>query len=92
MLVTDLKNCRCFIVTAYTQIPVNDAMMLVLGFPLGFFASGVFSGMGPFLTELFPTRGLRLQFRARHSRFEPVVCRSAQRGSATWAINGSISP
>ena len=28
----------------------------VLGFPLGFFSQGVFSGMGPFLTELFPTR------------------------------------
>jgi len=48
--------CSIIIVIAYTQIPVNDAMMLVLGFPLGFFASGVFSGMGPFLTELFPTR------------------------------------
>jgi MFS family permease len=30
-------------------------MMLALGFPLGFFASGIFSGMGPVLTELFPT-------------------------------------
>jgi hypothetical protein len=30
--------------------------MLVLGFPLGFFASGIFSGMGAFLTENFPTR------------------------------------
>jgi len=28
----------------------------VLGFPLGFFASGSFSPMGSFLTELFPTR------------------------------------
>ena len=44
------------IVLTYTQIPVNDSMMLVLGFPLGFFSQGVFSGMGPFLTELFPTR------------------------------------
>jgi MFS family permease len=31
-------------------------MLWFLGFPLGFFASGYFSGMGPFLTELFPTR------------------------------------
>jgi MFS family permease len=44
------------IVIAYTQIPVDDVLMLVLGFPLGFFSQGVFSGMGPFLTELFPTR------------------------------------
>jgi MFS family permease len=29
--------------------------MLILGFPLGFFASGIFSGMGAFLTENFPT-------------------------------------
>jgi MFS family permease len=43
-------------VIAYTQIPVNDSTMLVLGFPLGFFASGIFSGMGPVLTELFPTQ------------------------------------
>src|SRR5262249_6786717 len=38
-------------VVAYTQIPINDTMMLVLGFPLGFFSQGTFSGMGAFLTE-----------------------------------------
>ncbi|MBA5607782.1 MFS transporter [Duganella sp. FT3S] len=41
---------------AYTRLPVTDSVMLFLGFPLGFFVSGVFSGMGAFLTELFPTR------------------------------------
>ena len=40
----------------YTYLPITDTMMLLLGFPLGFFASGVFSGVGPFFTELFPTR------------------------------------
>ena len=40
----------------YTHLPVTDSVMLFLGFPLGFFVSGVFSGMGSFLTELFPTR------------------------------------
>ncbi len=40
----------------YTLVPVTDAQMLALGFPLGFFASGIFSGMGAFLTELFPSR------------------------------------
>ncbi|MFM2087737.1 MAG: transporter, family, proline/betaine transporter [Pseudomonadota bacterium] len=39
----------------YTRVPVTDGVMLFLGFPLGFFVSGVFSGMGAFLTELFPT-------------------------------------
>jgi MFS family permease len=48
--------CSILTVFGYTQIPVDDAMMLFLGFPLGFFSQGVFSGMGPFLTELFPTR------------------------------------
>ena len=47
----------CFItVLAYTQLAIDDHTMLALGFPLGFFASGIFSGMGAFLTELFPTR------------------------------------
>ena len=44
------------IALAYTRLPVTDNVMLFLGFPLGFFVSGVFSGMGAFLTELFPTR------------------------------------
>ena len=48
--------CSMAIVIAYTQIPVDDTLMLALGFPLGFFSQGAFSGMGPFLTELFPTR------------------------------------
>ena len=48
--------CSLVTVIAYTQLPVTDQVMLFLGFPLGFFASGIFSGMGPFLTELFPTR------------------------------------
>ena len=47
--------CSVVTVLIYTQIPVNDTMMLILGFPLGFFASGIFSGMGAFLTENFPT-------------------------------------
>jgi MFS family permease len=44
------------IAVIYTMVPFGDAAMLVLGFPLGFFASGVFSAMGPFFTEHFPTR------------------------------------
>jgi MFS family permease len=44
------------LVMAYTQLPITPAMALVLGFPLGFFASGYFSGFGAFLTELYPTR------------------------------------
>ena len=48
--------CSVATVLVYTMIPVSDAMMLALGFPLGFFASGTYSGIGAYLTELFPTR------------------------------------
>jgi MFS family permease len=44
------------VVLVYTQVPLTNEVLWFLGFPLGFFASGYFSGMGPFLTELFPTR------------------------------------
>ena len=48
--------CSIATVVLYTQLAIDNTTMLYLGFPLGFFASGIFSGMGPFLTELFPTR------------------------------------
>lgn len=44
------------IVVLYTQLQLTNEMLWVLGFPLGFFASGHFSGIGAFLTELYPTR------------------------------------
>jgi MFS family permease len=40
---------------SYTILPVSNGLMLVLGFPLGFFAAGIYSGVGPFFTELYPT-------------------------------------
>ena len=44
------------VVLIYTQVPLSNQILWVLGFPLGFFASRYFSGMGAFLTELYPTR------------------------------------
>ena len=44
------------IAVTYTSVSFGNGAMLLLGFPLGFFASGVFSAMGPFFTEHFPTR------------------------------------
>jgi MFS family permease len=44
------------IVVLYTQLQLTNEMLWLLGFPLGFFASGYFSGVGAFLTELYPTR------------------------------------
>jgi len=48
--------CAGILVAVYTAIPFGNTTMLFLGFPLGFFAAGVFSGMGAFYTEQFPTR------------------------------------
>lgn len=47
--------CSLAVVLTYTQIEMSNGLMLVLGFPLGFFASGIFAGMGSLFTELFPT-------------------------------------
>ena len=44
------------VILVYTQVELSNSVLWVLGFPLGFFASGYFSGMGAFLTELYPTR------------------------------------
>jgi MFS family permease len=48
--------CSLLAVLAYTFLPINNSAMLILGFPLGFFASGSFSPVGAFYTELFPNR------------------------------------
>jgi MFS family permease len=44
------------LVVAYTQLPIANQWMLFLGFPLGICASAYLSGIGAFLTELFPSR------------------------------------
>ncbi len=43
-------------VIVYTQLSLAGPILLLLGFPLGFFSSGYYSGIGAFLTEIFPTR------------------------------------
>ncbi len=51
-------------VLVYTQVQVSNSILWMLGFPLGFVASGYFAGMGAFLAELFPThvRGSAMGF------------------------------
>jgi MFS family permease len=44
------------VILLYTQLPLTNEVLWLLGFPLGFFASAHFSGIGAFLTELYPTR------------------------------------
>jgi MFS family permease len=48
--------CSAILIYLYTQIPSGaNTLLLILGAPLGFFASGIFSGFGSYLAELFPT-------------------------------------
>jgi MFS family permease len=48
--------CSTITVLAYMFVPISDSVLLVLGGPLGFFASGIYSGIGAFFNELYPTR------------------------------------
>lgn len=53
------------LIFAYTRVPAGaNTTVLMLGFPLGFCASAIFSGFGSFLAELYPTasRGSGLGF------------------------------
>ena len=44
------------LIVAYTQIPKGaNGLVLILGFPLGFSMSAIFSGFGAYLAELYPT-------------------------------------
>ncbi len=47
--------CSAASIFALTLLAANDMSVLVLGFLLGLFASGTFSGLGPVMTENFPT-------------------------------------
>ena len=43
------------LIVAYTHIPVGaNNTLLILGFPLGFSMSAIFSGFGSYLSELYP--------------------------------------
>jgi MFS family permease len=76
---------RCFVVfalggiiavLAYTHLRAGDAMTELLGFPLGFFNSGIFAGSGAYLTELYPTpvRGSGQGFSYSFGRALGSVC------------------
>ncbi len=47
--------CSAVMVPLYLYAVVADWQLLVAGPLLGYFSSGIFSGFGPYLSELFPT-------------------------------------
>ncbi|MCW5702869.1 MAG: MFS transporter [Bradyrhizobium sp.] len=48
--------CAAAAVYIYTHLHLSDAEVLLLGFPLGFFAVGYYSALMACLNEIFPTR------------------------------------
>ncbi|MDQ0778676.1 MFS family permease [Streptomyces aurantiacus] len=81
-------------ILAYANIPSGaNSLVLVLGFPLGFCMSAIFSGFGSFLSELYPTavRGTGQGFtyntgRAVGAVFPTVVGFLAD----SWGVGGAL--
>lgn len=81
-------------ILAYTNIPSGaNGLVLVLGFPLGFCMSAIFSGFGSFLAELYPTavRGTGQGFtyntgRAVGAFFPTLVGFLAE----SWGVGGAL--
>ena len=48
--------CSVLTVLAYMFLPIGDSILFLLGAPLGFFASGTYSGIVALFNELYPTR------------------------------------
>jgi MFS family permease len=48
-------TCAAVTLSVYTLAPLDDISTLLLGFPLGFFQSGIVAGTGATFAELFPT-------------------------------------
>ncbi|MFR9792334.1 MFS transporter [Streptomyces sp. MB22_4] len=82
-------------VLAYAHIPQGaDTLLLVLGFPLGFCMSAIFSGFGSYLSELYPTavRGTGQGFtyntgRAVGAVFPTLVGFLAD----SWGVGGALA-
>jgi MFS family permease len=83
--------CGTLLILAYMRMPITDAQMLMLGFPLGFFISGIFSGMGAFLTELYPNhvRGSGQGFCYNVGRAVSALCPAL---IGIWGSHGSLAP
>ncbi len=79
-----LRGAGGWALVLYFLVPEGaNTALLIVGFPLGFFASGCFSGFGSYLAELFPTHpratgGGLLQRRPRRR------ARCSRASSASW--------
>ena len=80
-------------VVAYTLLPLTDTQLLVLGFPLGFFAAGIPASLGALFSELYPggVRGTGVGFcynvgRIAAAAFPVIVGRLSESVSLATAI------
>jgi len=87
--------CSAILIVLYTQIPVGaNVLLLILGGPLGFFASGIFSGFGSYLAELYPSRargagqGFTYNFGRAVGAFFPAVVGFL---SVTIGLGGAVA-
>ena len=76
--------CAIATIAIYTLVPLPSMAVLLLGFPLGFFQSGMVAGIGATFAELYPTR-----LRATGQGFSYNTGRAV--GSAWPAIVGYLS-
>ena len=85
--------CASVTVAVYTLVPVSQTATLLLGFPLGFFQSGIVAGMGATFAELFPTyvratgQGFSYNFGRGVGSLMPTVVGIL---AATMALNEAI--
>ncbi|GAB7106994.1 MFS transporter [Streptomyces phaeofaciens JCM 4814] len=81
-------------ILAYANIPDGaNALLLVLGFPLGFCMSAIFSGFGSYLSELYPTavRGTGQGFTYNTGRAVGAVFPTTVGFLAdSWGVGGAL--
>ncbi|WP_405739435.1 MFS transporter [Streptomyces sp. NBC_00028] len=81
-------------ILAYANIPDGaNTLLLVLGFPLGFCMSAIFSGFGSFLAELYPTavRGTGQGFTYNAGRAVGAVFPTTVGFLAdSWGVGGAL--
>ena len=80
-------------ISIYMLVPVGQMTTLLLGFPLGFFQSGIVAGMGATFAELYPThiratgQGFSYNFGRGAGSLMPTIVGLA---GATVALNVAI--
>jgi MFS family permease len=81
--------CGIVAILAYTHLAVEGALLLALGFPLGFFNSGIMAGCGAYLAELYPNavRGSGQGFSYNAGRAMGALCPAL---IGRWSEHGTL--